>query len=80
MKTDVLIHSLKNGKVTGAGLDVLENENLDSFNAKEKEEFETLIAMDSVLITPHIAGWSFQSRLNINQMVLDGIRDFLEQS
>lgn len=61
-----LVEALQSGKILGAGLDVLEY---------EKSSFETLFdshslpaalqelfAMDNVLLTPHIAGWTIESK------------------
>ena len=54
-----LIDGLSSGKIRGATLDVLENEQFSLYTTKEKEVHEALMAFeDRVLITPHIAGWT----------------------
>lgn len=66
-----LIKALKQGTILGAALDVLENEKLNSLGAKQKEEFEFLSKSNKVILTPHIAGWSFESYFKINQVLID---------
>lgn len=51
-----LISNLKGGKILGAGLDVLPNENLSSYNEKEKTELELLNQNNKVILTPHTGG------------------------
>jgi len=51
-----LISHLKGGKVLGAGLDVLPNENLSSHTEKERTELEFLNQNDKVILTPHTGG------------------------
>ncbi len=49
------------GKIKSFGTDVLENENLDSWTEKERQVVNDLISSNQVLITPHVAGWTFES-------------------
>ena len=58
VQTTDLIDALKQNIISGAALDVMENENLGSFSAKEKDEMDYLTAQPNVLLTPHIAGYS----------------------
>jgi D-3-phosphoglycerate dehydrogenase len=58
MDTNALIHALKTGKISGAGLDVLENEHIDQLSPEEKASFNWLLEQKNVIITPHIAGYS----------------------
>jgi D-3-phosphoglycerate dehydrogenase len=69
--TDQLIEALINGKISGAGLDVLENENLESFSDAEKEKLNWLLNRQDVLITPHIAGYSRESFLKMGKVLLE---------
>jgi D-3-phosphoglycerate dehydrogenase len=65
---------LKSGKVRGAGLDVLENEKINKLTDAQQEIFEELVKSDKVILTPHIAGWTFESYVRINEVLVDKIR------
>ena len=73
--TAALVEGLDSGKVGGACLDVLANEKLESLSAAEKNHFERLCEMDNVILTPHIAGWTFQSKRNIAQQMLNSLHE-----
>lgn len=58
--TDV-IKAINKGKIIGAGLDVLENENITKLSPEEEKWMEALIADNRVILTPHVGGWSHES-------------------
>ncbi|RCT55738.1 2-hydroxyacid dehydrogenase [Winogradskyella sp. KYW1333] len=76
--TKDLVEALKKGKILGAGLDVLEFEkasfeNLFSSN-NVPDVFQELISSDKVLLTPHVAGWTVESKFKLAQTIVDKIK------
>lgn len=75
--TDDLITALESGKILGAGLDVLEYEKLSFENlfidSEKPKAFEYLLQSENVLLTPHIAGWTFESHEKLAQTIVDKI-------
>lgn len=74
--TEDLVNGLKNGKILGAGLDVLEYEKLSFetlFDGQKPMAFEYLLNAENVLLTPHIAGWTYESKEKLAQTIVDKI-------
>lgn len=74
--TTDLAKALKEKKVLGAGLDVLEYEKLsfESFtDSQVPEALQYLIDSDNVILSPHIAGWTFESHAKLAQTIVDKI-------
>jgi len=76
--TSDLVDALKNGKILGAGLDVLEYEKLSFENlftdtAQMPEPLKYLISAENVVLTPHIAGWTVESKIKLAQTIVDKI-------
>jgi D-3-phosphoglycerate dehydrogenase / 2-oxoglutarate reductase len=69
--TAALIRALKDGRISGAALDVLENEQLDTYSLPEREALDWLLGRQDVLITPHIAGYSGEAFYQMAKVVLD---------
>ena len=75
--TEDLVSALDSGKILGAGLDVLEYEKASFeslFNSALPEAFEYLINADNVLLTPHVAGWTVESKEKLAQTIVDKIK------
>jgi len=68
-----LLKNLQNGKILGAGLDVLENEKIDVLNGQERQVLAQLNFLNNVIITPHIAGWTHESKRKIAENILNKI-------
>lgn len=68
-----LLESIHSGKVLSAALDVYENENFSSHSHEERNLFRELINTGRVIVTPHIAGKSFESRKKIAEVLLKKI-------
>ncbi|WP_147677188.1 2-hydroxyacid dehydrogenase [Algibacter pacificus] len=71
-----LMKALKSGKILGAGLDVLEYEKAsfeNLFSNTMPEAFQYLIDAENVLLTPHVAGWTIESKEKLAQTIVDKI-------
>jgi len=80
VNTPDLVDALNEKKILGAGLDVIDIES-SSFNNIEKElnhYFNELINLKNVIITPHIAGWTFESNVKLSQIIIDKIKPLLK--
>ena len=77
--TKDLVDGLKSGKVKGACLDVHEYEKTSFENLEFDElpeDFQYLLKADNVILAPHIAGWTHQSKERLAQVILDKIVDW----
>ena len=76
--TKDLVIALKSKKILGAGLDVLEYEKTsfeDLFtNDKIPKAFQYLINSNKVLLSPHVAGWTIESKEKLAQTIVDKIK------
>ncbi|NOT37733.1 MAG: hypothetical protein HOP11_10190 [Saprospiraceae bacterium] len=70
VNTKDLIKGIEEGKVLGACLDVFENEKPSSFSEEEQSVFKQLMNKPQVIVTPHIAGWTVESKLAIASSIL----------
>ena len=86
VNTRDLVQHLKTGKVLGAALDVLEFEDssfemlgdrLPAGQAGMPEEFKYLCTAGNVVMTPHIGGWTVESRYKLAQVLVDKIKDLM---
>jgi len=82
--TKDLVSALQSGKILGAGLDVLEYEkasfeNLFKVSATSSavempDAFKYLISAENVLLSPHVAGWTIESKEKLAQTIVDKIK------
>lgn len=68
-KVRAVLDAIKQGKILGAGLDVLEVEKFPAL--AEQEWFDELKQSGKVLLTPHIAGWTFDSYRKISEVMAE---------
>lgn len=75
VSTEDLLWGLDEGLILGAALDVLENEKLDKLSEEEKALFKRLVSHSNVLLTPHIAGWTKESKEKIAKTMAYKIKE-----
>ena len=69
IKTQAVLNAIKQGKVLGAGLDVLEVEKFPALG--EQDWYEELKRSNKVILTPHVAGWTFDSYRRISEVMAE---------
>ena len=72
-----LVSALKSGAILGAGLDVLEYEKSSFetlFSSELPPAFQYLISAENVILSPHIAGWTVESKEKLAQTIVDKIK------
>ena len=75
--TEDLVAGLKTNKILAAGLDVLEYEK-GSFESLFRDSeipqaFKELLEMENVLLSPHVAGWTVESKYKLAEVIADKI-------
>jgi D-3-phosphoglycerate dehydrogenase len=78
VRTASVIKALENKHLKGACLDVFENEKVETYTIEEKEQYERLFEFEQVVVSPHVAGWSYQSLFKIAESVCNKILKFYD--
>lgn len=76
-----VVQMIEKKQLFGVGLDVLENEKLEKLEGNQLKVFQKLALFNNVLLTPHVAGWTEESYQNINEVLVQKIKnlDLLKQ-
>ena len=76
--TEDQVNALISGKILGAGLDVLEYEKVSFENLFLEDQmpkaFSFLIKSNKVLLTPHVAGWTVESKEKLALTIVDKVQ------
>ena len=83
VKTEALVKGLKEGRILGACLDVLEYEktsfeNLFSRGQSLSEDFEFILESNLVLLSPHVGGWTKESYFKLSEVLYSKIKKALQ--
>lgn len=68
-----IVQSLDDGQLLGAALDVLEKEKFGQLSEDEKVLYQKLFEHKNVLLSPHVAGWTYASYKRINEVLVGKI-------
>lgn len=68
-----ILNAIKEGKILGAGLDVLQTEKFPAL--AEQDWYNELIKSDKVLLTPHVGGWTFDSYRKISEVLSEKLKN-----
>ena len=81
VNTDDLVSGLKTKKIKGAALDVVEYEetSFETLSTKElPEAWKYLISSDKVILSPHIAGWTEESKIKLAKVLAEKIIAYMK--
>lgn len=73
VNTEAVLRNIANGKIIGAGLDVLEKEKFPGLS--EQSWYDSLKTNEKVILTPHVAGWTFESYRKISEVLAQKLED-----
>ena len=79
INTSDFIKGLKSKKIQGACIDVLEYEKAtfeNTFSEKIDADFQYLLSCKNILLSPHVAGWTFESYEKLSNVLADKIECF----
>jgi D-3-phosphoglycerate dehydrogenase len=79
VRTKALLNGLQSGQILGACLDVLEYESASfekTLSGEENPDFNSLLASDKVIFSPHVGGWTKESYFKLSDILADKVLEF----
>jgi len=73
VNTKDLVEALENKTIGGACIDVFENEKPATYSTEEAGLYRRLYALENVVVSPHIAGWTHESKRKLAEVLLEKI-------
>ena len=76
VKNEAIVYGLKNQKILGACLDVMENEKTsfeDIVVKKNDTNLNYILRSEKTILSPHIAGWTKESKIKISNLITEKI-------
>ncbi|MPR32615.1 2-hydroxyacid dehydrogenase [Salmonirosea aquatica] len=79
VNSKAVVQAMKNNKILGVCLDVLENEKLSQLTNPQQEAFDYFRSSPRAVLTPHIAGWTHESYVRINEVLVQQITEWVAE-
>ena len=73
---DDVIENIVSGQIGGCCFDVFPNEKAETYSLREQQQMTFLADQDNVIMTPHVAGWTFESKEKISTLLVEKIIQF----
>lgn len=73
VRLEDLVAEMESGQVGGACLDVFENEKPQTYSEKEKTLYSRLYQFENLVLSPHVAGWTHESKRLLAEILLQKI-------
>lgn len=69
-----LLEGLASGHIGGACLDVFPNEKTNTYTSDERRSYAQLASYHNVVLSPHVAGWTIESKKALAEIVLNKVK------
>ncbi len=79
LDTIAVLQAVKQQQINGLCIDVFEDEPITKNQLHSVEVYQQLLALPNVVATPHIAGWTHESKYKLVQILMDKIEWYLSK-